>query len=326
MNINLHKNARTTPTVRKEIRESLESERDLAQQYNLNRETIRKWKYRQDTADVSHCPQTLHTTLTPGQELITVEIRKALLLPLDDLLAVVHEFMNEKVSRSGLDRCLRRHGISNLKSLYPVTGKEEKSVVKTFKDYEPGFIHIDIKYLPRMPDESNHRYLYVGIDRATRWVHLDVFPDKEACTAAAFLKRLLERIPFIVTKVLTDNGKEFTDRFSVNGEREPTGHHIFDQVCKRYKIEHRLIPPHHPQTNGMVERFNGRIAEILEKTKFNSSENLEETLLQYSQIYNNFIPQKALGHIAPVEATNNWQQNCQNLFKKVAYNHTGLDN
>jgi hypothetical protein len=161
MNINLHKNARTTPRVRKEIQESLESERDLAERYDLHRDTIRKWKHRQDTADASHRPHTLHTTLTPGQELIAVELRKALLLPLDDLLAVVHEFMNEKVSRSGLDRCLRRHGVSSLKLLYPVTEEEEKSVAKTFKDYEPGFIHIDIKYLPRVPDELKHRYLYV---------------------------------------------------------------------------------------------------------------------------------------------------------------------
>ena len=324
MNINLHKNARTTPRVRREIQESPESVRDLAKRYDLNRDTIRKWKHRQDTTDASHCPHTLHATLTPGQEILTVELRKALLLPLDDLLAVIHEFMNEKVSRSGLDRCLRRHGVSSLKSLYPVA-EMEKIVKKTFKDYEPGFIHIDIKYLPRMPDESEHRYLYVGIDRATRWVHLDVFPDKEASTAAAFLKRLLERIPFVVTKVLTDNGKEFTDRFSVNGEREPTGRHIFDQVCKRHKIEHRLIPPRHPQTNGMVERFNGRVAEILKKTVFSSGEELEETLVQYSRIYNNFIPQKMLGHIAPVEAIKNWQQKCPNLFKKVAYNHPGLD-
>lgn len=255
MNINLHKNARTTPTVRKEIRESTASERELAERYGLNRATIRKWRRRENTADASHCPHTLHTTLTEEQEIIAVELRRTLLLPVDDLLAVIREFMNEEVSRAGLERCLKRNGVSNLKELrFSMALDVEKSIkaFKNFKEYEPGFIYIDIKYLPRMPDELKHRYLYVGIDRATRWVYLDVFPDKEACTAAAFLQRLLERIPFIVKKVLTDNGKEFTDRFSVNGEREPTGHHVFDQLCKRYGIEHRLIPPHHPQTNGMV--------------------------------------------------------------------------
>lgn len=59
------------------------------------------------------------------------------------------------------------------------------------------------------------------------------------------------------TLLLTDNGKEFTDRFSVNGERESTGRHVFDKMCASMDIEHRLIQPKHSQTNGMVERFNG---------------------------------------------------------------------
>lgn len=44
-----------------------------------------------------------------------MELRKSLLLPLDDLLSVVREFLNPDVSRSGLDRCLRRHGAGNLR-------------------------------------------------------------------------------------------------------------------------------------------------------------------------------------------------------------------
>ena len=83
------------------------------------------------------------------------------LLPLDDLLAITHEFINPAVSRSGLDRCLRRHGVSNLKSLLPKIEGEAPSL-KTFKDYEPGFLHIDIKYLPQMPDETQRRYLFVA--------------------------------------------------------------------------------------------------------------------------------------------------------------------
>ena len=75
----------------------------------------------------------------------------------------------------------------------------------------------------------------------------------------------------------------------------------------------------------MVERFNGRIGEILGKTKFDSGESLEETLIRYSHIYNNFIPQRMLGHLTPVDAIRNWQQKRPELFKKVVYNHPGLD-
>jgi len=72
---------------------------------------VAKWRRREGTEDASHRPQRLYTTLTPVQEAVVVELRKTLLLPLDDLLAVTHEFIHPAVSRSGLDRCLRRHGI-----------------------------------------------------------------------------------------------------------------------------------------------------------------------------------------------------------------------
>jgi transposase InsO family protein len=67
--------------------------------------------------------------------------------------------------------------------------------------------------------------------------------------------------PIKITKILTDNGKEFTDRLFASREREPSGQHVFDQTYQQFNIEHRLIKPRTPRTNGMVERFNGRIAE-----------------------------------------------------------------
>ena len=45
------------------------------------------------------------------------------------------------------------------------------------KDYAPGFVHVDVKYLPQMADESRRTYLFVAIDRATRWVYLAKSPD-----------------------------------------------------------------------------------------------------------------------------------------------------
>ncbi len=45
---------------------------------------------------------------------------------------------------------------------------------KAFKDYVPGFVHMDVKYLPQMQDEAKRRYLLVAIDRATRRVFVQV--------------------------------------------------------------------------------------------------------------------------------------------------------
>ena len=74
--------------------------------------------------------------LTPAQEAVAVVLRKTLLVSIDDLLAVVREFLNPEVSRSGLDRCLRRHGVGNLRDLQ---SKDPRPKHKAFKAYEPGY-------------------------------------------------------------------------------------------------------------------------------------------------------------------------------------------
>lgn len=219
----VHAQARTTPRTRAEIKASSDSLTQLADRYNITRATALKWKHRDNPEDRSHRPHTLHTTLLPVQEAIAVELRRLLLLPLDDLLAVVREFINSDVSRSGLDRCLRRHGVSNLRELVAqaqadATGTQSKPV-KSFKDYEPGFVHVDIKYLPQMPDEQQRRYLFVAIDRATRWVFMHIYADQSERSSVDFLKRLQQAAPMKITKVLTDNGSQFTDRFTNKSAR-----------------------------------------------------------------------------------------------------------
>ena len=99
---------------------------------------------------------------------------------------------------------LRREGLSKLADLQPVPQGEE-APKKTFKDYEPGYLHIDIKYLPKMPDESARRYLYVAIDRATRWVFLRTYRDQTERSSVDFLRRVHKATPFKITKLLTDN-------------------------------------------------------------------------------------------------------------------------
>jgi transposase-like protein len=272
----IHPQARTTPQLREEIKAQRDRKQvELARQYNVTTQTIRKWQQRDVFTDKSHRPHRLQTKLSEHQEMLVVELRKLLLLPLDDLLVIVREFIHPQASRSGIDRTLRRHGVSNLKAMLRENEADTQPKKKTFKDYAPGFVHIDVKYLPRMADEDKRKYLFVAIDRATRWVYLEVLPDKSARQSKAFLKRLIKKAPFHINKVLTDNGKEFTDRFIANGERKPTGQHPFDQVCQTHEIEHRLTKPRHPQTNGMVERFNGRIGDILATTHLDSSKDLK---------------------------------------------------
>ena len=184
---------------------------------------------------------------------------------------------------------------------------------------------MDVKYLPQMQDESQRRYLFVAIDRATRWVFVQFKANKTAASARAFLKALHKACPIRINKLLTDNGKEFTDRLFASREREPSGHHEFDQLCQELGIEHRLTKPRTPRTNGMVERFNGRIADVLKTHRFNSREDMEQTLLRYVALYNHQLPQSALKSNTPMQAMKPWYQSHPHLFNKRPYDRPGCD-
>ncbi len=188
-----------------------------------------------------------------------MELRRTLLLPLDDLLAVVREFIHPQAwrghcgSRSGLDRGLRRHGVSNVRQLRAeLTGETAAppavaAPLKTFKDYDPGFIHVDIKYLPQMPDETQRRYLFVAIDRASRRVFLWIYRDQSEVSSTDFLRRLKRAAPMKILKVLTDNGSQFTDRFT-HKTRQPSGQHAFTGAAPRWEssivsARHGILKP-----------------------------------------------------------------------------------
>ena len=128
-----------------------------------------------------------------------------------------------------------------------------------------------------------------------------------------------------IQKVLPDNGKEFTDRLFASRARQPTGEHEFDQLCASLGIEHRLTKPRTPRTNGMVERFNGRIADVLRSHRFHNGEDLEQTLLRYVALYNHQFPQSALKSRTPLQAMKDWYAKRPDLFVKRPYDHPGCD-
>jgi transposase InsO family protein len=321
MRIALHPNATTTLRIRAAIQASDEPASVLAERHGVSISTIYAWRDRDSTLDRSHTPHRLQTTLSQAQEAVAVELRRTLGLPLDDLLAVVREFLHPQATRSGLHRCLKRHGVSVLAPREPPAA----STGKAFKTYEPGYLHMDVKYLPQMPDEPHRRYLFVAIDRATRWVFLRIYPANTAANARRFLNALAKACPLHIRTILTDNGNAFTDRLFGTRARQPSGEHEFDRLCAALGIEHRLTPVRRPQTNGMVERFNGRISEVLATHRFHGGEELQATLERYLWLYNHHLPQKALAHVSPIEAMKRWQTSHPHLFHKKVVNQPGPD-
>jgi len=109
-----HANATTTSEMRAFIHESDLPTAVLARLLKISESTVRKWRKREVLTDASHVPKQLNTTLSEAQEYVVVELRTRLLLSLDELLAVCKQFINANVSRAGLQRCLKRHGVSRL--------------------------------------------------------------------------------------------------------------------------------------------------------------------------------------------------------------------
>ena len=258
MELNLHANATTTPKTRAYIQRSRKSVAELAAELGVSETTIYRWRDRTTVEDRSHRPHNLVTSLSAVEERAVCELRTSLQLPLDDIVEVMQRCINAKLSRSAIHRCLQRNGISRL-------AKPDKPKAGIFETASIGFIHIDLKHLPAL--QRRVSYAFVAIDRATRYVYVEIHPRRDGATATGFLKRFLADFPHDVHTILTDNGSEFTDRFAVDKKNKPpgkpSGDHPFDKLCKLRGIDHRLTRPYHPQTNGMVERFNRRIAEAI---------------------------------------------------------------
>jgi len=98
---------------------------------------------------------------------------------------------------------------------------------------------------------------------------------------------------------------------------------LIDRLCQALAIEHRLTKPRTPRTSGMVERFNGRIADVLQTHRFNSAEDLTQTLHPYVALYNHQLPQSALQSLTPMQTMKNWYKSHPHLFHKRPYDHPG---
>lgn len=257
MDVKLHANATTTPKTRALIQCSDKPVRVLAGELGVSETTIRRWRGRDRVTDGSHRPKRMAISLSQIEERLVVELRTELWLGLDDLVEVMRRCVRASLSRSAIHRCLQRHGVAARPAAPPAAPGH-------FEATSFGFVHVDLKHLPRLDGQAG--YVFVAIERLTRFVHVEIVGDRGGDTIAACLERFLGAFGHPVHTILSDNGAEFTDRFGAarwQGERSPSGNHPFDRVCASHGIAHRLTKPYHPQTNGMVERFNRRLAEAL---------------------------------------------------------------
>ena len=265
----LHGRATTTPGYQKKIQESTETIKALAQRYGINHNTVKKWKKRKSTEDQKCGPQSRSTTLTRNEEAAIVAFRKHTKASLDDCFYTLKKEI-PALTRSSLYRCLKRHDINKLPS---AENQKEKKEKKKFATYPPGYVHVDIT---QVYTEEGKLYLFVGIDRTTKFCFVRIYKDQTAQTAVKFLREMQASFPNLINKILTDNGLQFTRH---KGDKEG---HIFTQTCKELAIEHRTTQPFHPWTNGQVERMNRTLKEATVK-KFYYQDHL--TLNKHLQVF-----------------------------------------
>jgi transposase len=188
--LQIRPNSRTTPAVRAEIARSGEPSGVLSKRYGVSAETVRKWRKRgaEDCLDRSAKPHKLPWKATDEERAVVCALRRSTNFALDDLTFVVAHFLPH-LNRDSVWRILRAEGLNRRPP--PASGRTKRGQ-GTFGDYDLGFVHIDIKHLPKLQTadgERRKRYLYVAIDRRSRSVHLAVKDDETTKSAIAGLRR-----------------------------------------------------------------------------------------------------------------------------------------
>src|ERR1700720_3055656 len=301
----LHGSATTTEAIRRTIQHSQASLRALARRYGINPKTVAKWKKRGSVADLPTGPRRPKSTvLSIEEEAIVIAFRRHTLLPLDDCLYALQATIPH-LTRSSLHRCLKRHGISRLPQVEGDTPDKHK-----FKAYPIGYFHIDIA---EVRTEEGKLYLFVAIDRTSKFAFVELHEKATTGVAAEFLRHLIAAVPYKIHTILTDNGIHFTvpggGGLTAGEIKEAIARgelfraHAFELACAKNDIDHRLTKPKHPWTNGQVERMNRTIKEAtVQRFYYASHQQLRQHLADFVAAYNfgrrlpRQLPYKALSN------------------------------
>lgn len=195
------------------------------------------------------------------------------------------------IGHSSVHRILLRYERNRLRPRVP----------RNFRRYEksrPGeLLHLDLKYLYRWSN-SSREYAYAVVDDFSREAVARILPQRSSLVAVSFLEEVLQVLPYPVQAVMTDNDLIFTMRFGPHAQRQTR----FQQACRSLGIQHWLAQPHHPESNGKVERFFRTLDEecfLLHQP--DCSESRRRDLEQFLHYYNYERPHQSLQGLTPIQ-------------------------
>ena len=271
--------------------------------YNLNRQYIYRWKNRYDGSwdslrNKSRRPHHHPNQHTPEEIKLISDMRRR--NPNAGLVIFWVKLMQRGYKRSipGLYRFLRKCSMMAIKPPNP------KYIPKPYEQmHYPGErFQIDVKFVPaaclvnEVTDEKF--YQYTAIDEYSRWRYVAAFKEHSSYSSMCFLQDLVKVFPLPIDCVQTDNGQEFTKRFS-NRAREGDLT-IFEKELIKQGIRHKLIRPYTPRHNGKVERSHRKDNERFYATHtFYSFDDFSKQLQVYNKRDYNRFPMRPLGWKSP---------------------------
>lgn len=300
-----HANAVTNIKQREAIRDSQADYRTLAEHYQISLATVHRWRHADILADRSCVPLTIRYALSEEEQQLICGVRQMEWVGLDDLVILL-ETVVPTITRSNTYRTLKRTGLNRK--------PKEENGKGTFRKYDPGYLHMDVFYLPKLDGER--RYVFVAIDRVTKMLFLDVYSRKEKASALDFLKKCLAFFPFKIRTILTDNGREFTLRGFRNRYGTSKRKHVFTAHCEQEQIDHRTTKVKHPWTNGQVERINGLLEEkTIKRYHYRNHQELYVHLKQQETHWNYFKRHKILQLKTIPQILKGWYEKKPEIFR-----------
>ena len=302
--MNIHQNARSTPTGRLQMARHVEAGEPVAKvaaDFCVSKQTVRKW-VRRWRAGGEIALRDRRSTPTRQRRTAperVVEIERLRRRRMSSPAIAGHL----GIPVSTVTSMLRRLGLNRLKTLEP------PAPVIRYERERPGeLLHLDIKKLGRI-DGIGHRitgrrtgainrhhgigweHLHVCIDDASRLAYTEILADERKETAIAFLERALAwfaRHGVTAEGVMTDNGSAYRSRH-------------FRAACREAGLSHLRTRPYTPRTNGKAERFIQTVLrEWAYARPFSSSQHRADALPRWTHLYNVHRPHTALTGKPPI--------------------------
>lgn len=275
-----------------------------SRKYNKSRSYIYFWKQRWDgSVESLRCesrrPHSHPNQHTEAELKLIRDMRRR--NPKLGMLELWHRLRKRGYTRrpESLYRTMRKLG------LFPVQKQKKKYKSKPYEQmtYPGQRVQVDVKVVPRkcIANPDLRLFQYTAIDEFTRLRFLAAYEEQSTYSSADFLRKLTawyKRRGITVECVQTDNGFEFTNRFSPSKRDLLT---LFEKTAAELNIRHKLIRPYTPRHNGKVERSHREDQKRLYDThSFYSFQDFAVQLARHNRHSNN-LPMRPLCWLSPLE-------------------------